>query len=67
MTSVKTATCKTKTTDPKNIYLVFADGSYYTCHYDEQYSYMIWLDLDGGSVRLRMADDLIPGADFKEQ
>ena len=64
-TSIKFANIKSKAGDNKTLYFVFADGSYYTGHYDEEYSYMFWLDLPGGSIRLKMADEFILNADFK--
>ena len=63
-TSIKYASLKSKTITPGILYLVFADDTYYTAHYDEEYSYMLWLDLPGGSIRLKMADEFYIKADF---
>ena len=62
--SIKMARIRSKVGDNKTLYFVFADDSYYTGHYDETYDYMFWLDLPGGSVRLKMADEFILSFDF---
>lgn len=64
-TSIKYASIKSKVGDSKTLYFVFADDSYYTGHYDEK-DYMFWLDLPGGSIRLKMADEFY-SSDFVEK
>lgn len=64
-TSIKLAKIKSKVGDSKTLYFVFADESYYTGHYDEEYSFMFWLDLPGGSVKLKMADEFFSNTDFR--
>ena len=63
-TSIRFASVQTRTNDSKNLYFVFADGSYYTGHYDETYGYMFWLDLPGGSIKLEMSEEFYNKTDF---
>lgn len=65
-TSIKLAKIKSKVGDSKTLYFVFADDTYYTGHYDEEYSFQFWLDLPGGSIKLTMADEFFSNTDFKE-
>ena len=65
-TNTKLAKIKSKVGDSKTLYFVFADDTYYTGHYDEEYSFQFWLDLPGGSIKLTMADEFFSNTDFKE-
>ena len=66
MTMTKFAHIKTKKQHDGNFYLVFADESYYTFHYDDDNHTAIWLDINGVSIKLNYSQWLIPTSDVKE-
>lgn len=65
MTMTKFAKVNTKKDHDGNFYLVFADDSYYTFHYDDSSHTAIWIDIDGVSIKLNFAQWLIPTSDVK--
>ena len=64
-TMTKFAKVQSKTSVPKTLFFVFADDSYYTAHYDEKGTYLIWLDIDGYSIRLEDVDEFVAGFALK--
>lgn len=66
MTLSKHAAIKTKAEDTSKFYLVFADGDYYTFHYDDKNHTAIWLDIDDVSIKLTYSQWLVPISDVKE-
>ena len=64
-TSTKFAKIKSKDSTPGILYFVFADDSYYTAHYDEKGTYLLWLDIDGYSIRLDSSDEFVAGFSLK--
>ena len=64
MSITKTASIKSKTDEKGILYLVFADGSYYTYHKDDD-GIHIWLDINGKSIRMKYAEWFNPYTDFK--
>ena len=63
--STKFAKIKSKDSTPGVLYFVFADDSYYTAHYDEKGTYLLWLDIDGYSIRLDSSDEFVAGFSLK--
>ena len=66
MTMTKFAHIKTKKNFDDQFYLVFADESYYTFRYDNEYQTAIWIDIDGVSIKLNSSQWLVPITDVKK-
>lgn len=66
MTISKEGIVKSKNETPGILYFVFADGSYYTAHYEEEKTWRLWLDLEEGSICLQDSPWLNPLTDYKE-
>ena len=63
--SVKYARLKTKTNDPGNFYFVFADGSYLTGRYGDEYHATFLLDLtDDCTIKLKDVEEFNPYFDL---
>lgn len=65
MTMTKFAHIKTKQQHDGNFYLLFADDTYYTFHYDDEAKTAIWIDIDGVSIKLNYSQWIIPTLDVK--
>ena len=65
MTMTKHAKIKSKVGDTETFYIVFADESYYTFHYDDENHTALWLDIDGVSIKLTFSQWLVPITDVK--
>ena len=64
-TMTKHAKIKAKVGDMETLYLVFADESYYTFHYDDENHVALWLDIDGVSIKMTYCQWLIPSTEVK--
>ena len=66
MTMTKFAHIKTKKNFDDQFYLVFADDSYYTFRYADEYQASVWIDIDGVSIKLNSSQWLVPTSDVKK-
>lgn len=64
-TITKHGAIKTKVGENGIFYILFADGSYYTYHYDDEFHTALWLDIDGVSIKMTYSQWLVPITDVK--
>lgn len=65
MTITKHGSVKMKNGEAGVFYIVFADDSYYTFHYEDENHIALWIDIDGVSIRLTYSQWLVPTTDVK--